>query len=183
MQNIKSIITAVRKFDKAITNTVVEESKLVAERVWNTFGDECSEETAANVADAIAADAPWKGTGSEAVRKSEWKAFVYAVQFYLPEALDHWKTKHKDVTLTRVALFGLARRLPKGDDYKAIVDAYVADLKSKKSGSSNKKVHPATAIKNSIASIFRVQTNAKNVIAFRKELAELCNKHGIEINA
>lgn len=171
---IKAIVGAVRRFDSAVKTTLVIEARNVASVVWDTFGDECSREDAQVVALAIASDASWKGTTSEAARTSEWKAFTFAVQYRIDEAIAYYKKTHPN--FSRVVLFAIARELPNNiDGFKAAADAVAARLNSKK---ESKGVGRVASLGMGLGIIAKLQTRNKKVIAFRKELAKLCAKHG-----
>lgn len=173
--SIKAIVSAVRKFDSAIKTTLVTEAKNVAVAVWNTFGDGCTKEVAAEVATAIAADAPWKGTSSEAARTSEWKAFIFAVQYRIDEAVTYYKNQHPN--FSRHVMFSLARELPtNADGFKAAADAVAR--RAEKKGSGNGAPRVAT-LGMGLGIIAKLETRDRKVIAFRKALAKLCAQHGI----
>ncbi len=166
--SIATIIAKGKAFEKRVAATVVESALAVAEEIWNTFGDECTTENAEAIAKGIAGD------NAPAARKSEWKAFATSVQFGMAEALRYYP-KTGD-TLTRVKMFALAREIIKAGwgDYKAVVDTFVKNLDKKPSKGAGRTL--ASIVK----SLFTVQTRKRNEIAFRKELAALCAKHGIQ---
>lgn len=176
--SIKSIVSAVRKFDTAVKTTLVTEARNVATAVWNTFGDECTRENASEVALAIAADAPWKGTSSEAARTSEWKAFIFAVQYRIDEAVTYYKNTHPN--FSRHVMFTLARELPNNPDgFKAAADAVAARLEKRKAGGGEGR---KATLGMGLGIIAKLQTRDRKVIAFRKALAKLCREHGIEFS-
>lgn len=170
----KTIVTAVRKFDTAIKRTLVTESKNVAEAVWNQFGDECSREDAAAVAKEIASDAPWKGSSSEPARVSEWKAFVFAVQYGLPEAVSYYQRTYAN--FTRHVLFTLAReciKLGAGEHKKAADNV----AKRVKKGPTGNGASRKPTLGMGLGIIKNLPSRGK-MVAFRKELAQLCKKYG-----
>ena len=167
--SIKSIVSKGRKFDAAIGRTVVEQAQDIADDIWNTFGEDITADQAQEVGDGIGGE-----TGS---RVSEWKKFALAVPFGMKEALGYMPAE----LLTRTRMFQLARRVYKAADYthvKSTVSAYVDEIKSGKKASKGSGNY--ASVTSHVKGIFKVQTRKRNEIAFRKELAKLCAKHGIE---
>ena len=124
--------------------------------------------TAKEIAGDIKAEYP---EGSRAARKSEWAAFILAAPEGLASAIRHAQKEMK--SFTRVDLFKLCRILPSADGFKDAV-AKLIDAKNSK-GSKG----AARTVASVVKSLFSIQTRKRNEIAFRKELAALCEKHGI----
>lgn len=164
--SISTIVSMGRKFDSAVNATVVERAVEIAQDIWNTFGEDITADDAQSIGDGIGGD-----TGS---RVSEWKRFAQAVPFGMVEALKAYPKGE----LTRANMFGLARAVYKAGDYtrvKLTVAEFVKSLKAKKTSKGRKPT-----IGMGLGIIKNLETRARNVIAFRKELAALCKKHGIE---
>jgi len=165
--SIKTIVAKGRKFDSAIGRTVVEQAQEIAKDVWDTFGENLTSEQAQNIGDGIGGDV--------GARVSEWKKFAMAVPYGMVEALGYMPAE----LLTRTRMFQLARRVYAAADYthvKSTVDAYVTEIKTPKTGSGG----AARSVSSLVKSVFNVKTRKRNEIAFRKELAQLCKKHGIK---
>lgn len=177
--NIKPIVTAIGSFEKTVSQTVVDAARNIADRVWNVFGDaDISDEQMSGLLDAIAENATWKGTSSEAARRSEWKAFVTAVPYYLPEAINYYQKEFGG--FTRVIMFRLARALPTAENYKQACQAVRDKIVNGSQGSgSNATPQGMPAIIGFLSKIKDVRGTAK-INAFRRELAQLCEKHGID---
>lgn len=171
----KSIVAAVKRLDAAIKETLVQHSRNVAEAVWNEFGDECTMENAEAVAKAIAAESTWKGTSSAGARKSEWKAFVYAVQYHMLEAVNYYQKTYPN--FNRHVMFTLARELPRNPNgFKAAADAVAKRVKKASKGSNGATRTPTIGM--AIGIIKNLPSRGK-ITAFRKELAALCAKYKI----
>lgn len=167
--SIATIIKYGREFDKLVGKTVVQQAQRIADEVWNTYGEDITTEQAQEVGDGIGGD-----TGS---RVSEWKKFAMAVPFGMSEALGYMPEE----LLTRTRMFQLARRVYKAADYthvKSTVAAFVDEIKEGKKTGQGSGNHASVA--SHVKGIFNVVTRKRNEIAFRKELAKLCKKHGIE---
>lgn len=168
--SIQSIIAKGKKFDKAVGKTVVEQGYDIASEIWNTYGEAITTEDAQKIGDGIGGD-----IGS---RVSEWKKFALAVPFGMAEALK----EIPDELLTRTRMFQLSRRVYAAADYtrvKSTVAAYVAEIKTGKKASKGSGNY--ASVSSHVKAIFNVKTRKRNEIAFRKELAKLAKKHGIEI--
>ena len=161
-----SIITkAAKRFDKQVVQTVCELALEVCDAVRKSWS-ELDMETAMVEAKAITADYP---KASQAPRTTEWKDFVFAAANHnLAGAIREAKKSHN---VTRVALFALAKKLRTADSSTAAIKAvFAAKVKGK---------GRTATIGMGLGIIKNLQTKERNVIAFRKALAELCAKHGI----
>ncbi len=169
------IVTAAKRLEKNIADTVCESAVAICEAIWDQVGDECTQDTAGKIAEAIVADMP-KGPARDS-RKTEWKAFAYAVQFGLDDAVKYAKREHK---LTRVLLFKIARAM-KDQDYgshKAVVDQLFAKLNSNQpTGRGATFGMGLGIIKNldKIDGLSKAKTNE-----FRRKLAALCSEYGLK---
>ncbi len=164
------IISAVRKFDTAVRKTVMTEAINVANAVtdeWETM----DRDTAKEIAGEIVKDYP---EGSRYARRSEWAAFILAAPEGLAHAIRYAQKEMK--SFTRVDLFKLCRILPAADGYKDAVAKLIADKNKKPSKGGARSGRSVAAV---VKSLFAIQTRKRNEIAFRKELAQLCEKHGI----
>ena len=164
--SIKTIGMKGRRFYQSLANTVTELAIEVGEEIWNTFGEDLTKETAQAIGDEIGGDV--------GPRVSEWKVFAEAVPFGMVEALKAYPKGE----LTRVHMFGLARAVKRAADYTHVKDtvaAFVKDRDTKKSKGAGRK--PTVGM--GIGIIKNLQTRDRKIIAFRKELAALCAKHGI----
>ena len=165
--SIKTIVAKGRKFNSAVAKTVTSLAIELGEDIWNTFGEELTTEQAQEIAEGIAGD---NAAGS---RVSEWKGFAQAVPFGMIEALRAYPKGE----LTRVHMFALARKVKSAADYthvKETVAEFVKNRDAKKKGGGRK-----ATIGMGLGIIKNLETRAKNIIAFRRELAALCKKHGI----
>lgn len=163
--SIKTIGAKGRKFYTSVANTVTELAIDIGQDIWDTFGENLTADDAQSIGDAIGGD-----TGP---RVSEWKAFAAAVPFGMVEGLRAYPKGE----LTRVHMFGLARAIKKAGDYtrvKATVTEFIKSRDNKKASGGRK-----ATIGMGLGIIKNLETRARNVIAFRKELAALCKKHGI----
>lgn len=168
--SIATVVRKARAFNTRVSETVVNAAREVAQEIWDTCSDDdgtITKETAKEIGEGI--------VEKKGPRQSEWVAFAMAVQFGMVEALQYYP-KTGD-TLTRVKMFGLARALNKAADFtavKATVDAFVKGLNAKSTGKGRKPT-----IGMAIGIIKNLETRARNIVAFRKDLAKLCAKHGI----
>lgn len=157
-------VTAARKFDNAVRATLLDNALKVANAVTGEWED-MTDIQAAELAGEVVADYP---KGSATVRKSEWKAFFMAAHHGLADAIEYAGDNVEG--FNRVQLFKLCRILPTVRGFKKAV----ATL-TQKSGTKRK-----ATIGMGLGIIKNLQTRKRNIIAFRKELAALCAKHGIE---
>ena len=160
-----TIVSKAKQFSERVSKTVVELAHDLAMETWNTFGDDITNEVAADMAKEI---------DSVPARVSEWKAFFMAVPLGLPEAIKEYP---KHGTMTRIKMFALARACLKRADYSQFKLA-VKDVESSASKKSKGAGRKAT-IGMGLGIIKNAETRKRNEIAFRKELAALCKKHGI----
>lgn len=161
-----TIKQAAKQFDKLVTKTVCDLAIDVCNAVTDTFF-EIDMATAMEEAKAITADYPKASRGP---RTTEWKDFVYAAANHnLAGAIRKAK---KSNNVTRVALFALAKKLRSADNADAAIKATFA----KKAPGKGRKA----TIGMGLGIIKNVETRSRKEIAFRKELAELCKKHGIK---
>jgi len=169
--SIATVVRKARKFNSRVAATVVEAAQDVAQEIWDTCSDNDG-----NIAKDVATSIGEGIVDEKGPRQSEWIAFATSVQYGMVEALGYY-AKTGD-TLTRVKMFGLARALNKAQDFtafKSVVDGFVKGLKSKASKGTR-----TPTIGMGLGIIKNLQTKARNVIAFRRELAALCKKHGIQ---
>lgn len=163
----KTIISKAVKFDSAVAETVVSRALELAQDIESTYPEGMTTEVAGALADEIT-------EGKKSPRNSEWKAFAYAVQYGMVDALGEYPKT--GANLTREKLFKLARYI-RGRDYsqiKASVHAFIKDLE--KAGKSKKSI---PTLQSGLRVIKNVQTRKRNEIAFRKELVALCEKYNI----
>lgn len=162
-----TIISKARSMSEQIAKTVVETAKEIAMDFWNVYGNDASKDDITELATAIGGDVP--------ARVSEWRAFFRAVPYGLVEALGEYP-KHD--TLTRVKLFALCRELPKHDysQFRETVKAFVKGLNAKSAG---KPKTPEQKLGMGLGVIKNIQTRSAKLKAFRRDLAKLCEKHGI----
>lgn len=158
-------VTAARKFDKTTQKTLLSEAINVANSVTDEWED-MTDIQAAELAEETVAD--YKPSVKK-VRKSEWKQFYMAAHHGMADALEYIEAQ--DITFSRVKLFQLARVLPTVRGFKKAVEQVINPPKG--------KGRKAT-IGMGLGIIKNLETRAKNIIAFRKELAALCAKHGIK---
>ena len=172
---VKTIIAAALDVDKKVAATLVESALAFCDAVWDTYkGDEIAKDDMTGMLDAIEEGSSWKGTRSAAARRSEWKAAINAVPFSFREACQEFK-RANPVGFTRVAMFKLARECMK---HEYIEDAVAAVVEGKKAKQAKAK---ARSLVSTLKAVFAVQTRKRKEIAFRKELAALMAKHGIEL--
>lgn len=160
-------VTAARKFDNAVRKTLLDSALLVANAVTDEWED-MTDVQAAELAGEVVADYP---KGSATVRKSEWKAFFMAAHHGLADAIEYAGENVEG--FNRIQLFKLCRILPTVRGFKKAVAQLTA-----KSNTPDKT--PAQKFGMGLGIIKNVQTRSAKFIAFRKELAALCAKHGIK---
>ena len=167
-----TIVKKARELSTRIERTVVECAKEIADDIWNTFGEDLTTEQAKQIGEGA-------GDGV-AQRASEWKVFAEAVPFGMAEAISAYSRESKAPTLTRVRLFGLARKVKAAADYthvKLTVSQFVADLNAKPSKGAAKT--PAQKLGMGLGIIKNLQTRSPKVIEFRRKLAALCKEYDI----
>ena len=160
-----TIITKGRKFSTAVCNTVTELAIDIAQDIWDTFGDDLTKDNAQDIGDGIGGDV--------GARVSEWKAFAMAVPFGMVEALRAYPKGE----LTRIDMFRLARAVNKAGDYTRVKETVAAFVEARDSKKTSKGRAPTIGM--GLGIIKNLQTRSRKVIAFRKELAQLCQKYGI----
>lgn len=173
--SIQSIIKTGRKLRTQVQQTVVSCARETANEIWNTFGGEATNDDMTAIAKGI------EGDDAPAPRISEWKAFVKAVPFGLDDGIRTYVADKSAPTLTRVRLFGLARALNKAGDYTRVKETVAAYIEAQNAApSKGAGVTPMAKFENALSTIKNVQTQSRKVIEFRKELAALCEKHGVK---
>lgn len=158
-------VTAARKFDKTTQKTLLSEAINVALAVTGEWED-MTDIQAAELAEETVAD--YKPSVKK-VRKSEWKQFYMAAHHGMSDALEYIEAQ--DITFSRVKLFQLARVLPTVRGFKKAVEQVVNPPKGK-----GRKAN----IGMGLGIIKNLETRDKKIIAFRRDLAKLCEKHGIK---
>ena len=162
--SIAKCVTAARKFDSAVRDTLLNNALAVANAVTGEWED-MTEVQASELAADVVADYP---KGSAKVRKSEWKAFFMAAHHGLADAIEYAGENVEG--FNRVQLFKLARIVPTVRGFKKAVSQLTAKTSTKRK----------VTIGMGLGIIKNLDTRARNIIAFRKELATLCAKHGIK---
>ncbi len=164
---IKSVISKGRAFNGAIAKTVVALASELAQDIWDTFGEDITDEDAQAIGDGIS---------DVGARVSEWKKFALAVPFGMVEAIKAYPKGE----MTRVKMFGLARAVHKAGDYthvKATVAAFVSKVPASGGGAKASIGMGLGIIKNTDTAPKGV-TKA-NMNAFRRDLKALCDQYGI----
>lgn len=177
-----TVVQAAKQFDNAlkrsVAGTVKDEAPNVCAAILAEYAgyDETDMASAKATAEKMAKHYPKAG---RAARTTEWKDFVFStVNYDLSSAIN----RAGDKLTSRVKLFRFAKELHRnnGDYRKALTIATAPPVKGSKGGNNAK---PITVFENAVARMFKVQTTAKNLVAFRKDLAALCKKHGIEVKS
>lgn len=176
-----TVVQAAKQFDNAlkrsVAGTVKDEAPNVCAAILAEYAgyDETDMAWSKATAEKMAKHYPKAG---RAARTTEWKDFVFStVNYDLAAAIE----RDGDKLTSRIKLFRFAKELHRnnGDYRKALAIATAPPVK----GSSGNNAKPITVFENAVARMFKVQTTAKNLVAFRKELAALCEKHGIEVKS
>jgi hypothetical protein len=174
--SLRKVAGAITGLTTAVANTFVEAAADIAGACHDAFGGSTDIPAAEIVAiqNMVAENAPWKGSSSEGARRSEVKSIVLAYP-YLETASKVFKREHGE--LRREHFVKLARMCP---EYVSPTDAALDTVsffeKKGKGGASGTRV---ATIGMGLGIIKNTQTRKRNEIAFRKELAALCKKHGI----
>lgn len=173
--SVKQIVDSAVAFDSNVAKSVVELVKKFADVVFATFGgDEIEKDKMDAMLDGIEERSTWKGTKSRNARRSEWKAAINASAFNFGAACDLYHKKYG--AFNRVVMFKLARVLPWHEHTTdAVREAYKA------CNSKPAKAKPAT-LASAVKSVLRAGGRKRNEIAFRKALAALAKKHGIDLS-
>lgn len=162
------IITAAQRFDSAVRKTLTDEAIRVCDAITDEW-EIMDRPTAREIARSIVAEYPRE---SQAARASEWTAFVLAAPCGLSTAIRYARQEMQ--SFTRVDLFRLCRILPDAANPKDAV-AKLMDAKKKKP----KRAKPQHTISDLMRTALKIQTRKQKEVAFRKELAALCNKYDI----
>lgn len=175
--SIASVRQKAHSLDSKVTETIVAIAADLADDMEETFpGLMSDEETEYKAAAKEAGEAIESKKGS---RQSEWIAFALAVPYGMADAVRHYP-KTGD-SLTRVKLFGLARVLKRACDFdarKKLTERFAKDSAKAPSKGTGR----VATIGMGLGIIAKAQTRKPKEIAFRKELAKLCAKHGIKFD-
>lgn len=172
------VAQAVTGLSSAVSNTFAEQAVAISEAARAAFGSTCWDIPKLEL-DTIVSDvreaSPWKGSSAEAARESEVRAIVKAYPF-LGSACGVFKREYGE--LRREHVVKVARLCPQSETAQdaGLLAVEFYEARDKKTGS--KGGHKAT-IGMGLGIIKNAQTRKRNEIAFRKELAALCKKHGI----
>lgn len=174
--SLRKVAGAITGLTTAVANTFVEAAHDIAEACQDAFGGSIDIPAAEMVAiqNMVTESATWKGTSAEAARRSEIKSIVRAYP-YLETASKVFKREHGE--LRREHFVKLARMCP---EYVSPTDAAldcVSFFEDK--GKAKKGGGRVATIGMGLGIIKNTQTRVRKEIAFRKELAALCEKHGI----
>ena len=168
---ISTISAAMSSAIGAIRNTLREQVTSLVTSCQNEFGgDYMPDKIAKAISERVAKDQGWKGRTST-VRKSEVRAILGAYPFLIEGLAALEKATGNTGWHSMVKL---ARQLPLHNTAKQAVLACIA-----KSEGSGTTMPVAKQFGRALGMLKNVQTHAAKYTAFRRDLAVLCNKHGI----
>ena len=179
MTALKKVATAVSGIGNAVSNTFAEQAKNLTDVGREAFGNACWEipkDELDKIADLVAENSTWKGTSSEAARRSEVTTVVKAYPF-LGTASAAFKREYGE--LRREHLVKIARLCP---DSATATDAAgraieFFETRAKKRGKSKSK-KPADTLASSMEHAIDAATEIGNA-SLAKSLRTLAKKHGI----
>jgi len=169
-QAINTIASAMSSAISAVRNTLREQVTSLVTSCENEFGgDYMPDKIAKAISERVALDQGWQGKTST-VRKSEVRAILGAYPF-LVEGIAAFEKQTGNVGWH--SMVKLARQLPLHNSTKAAVLACIS-----KSGSGN--TMPADKqFGRALGMLKNITTRSAKLMAFRRDLAKLCTKHGI----
>lgn len=173
---VRKVASAISGIESRVADTMVQVAADIASTCREVFGGlEPAKDVLAAIVNTVAETASWSGTKSEDARKSELRAVIKAY----PDIGVAAKCFRKEYgELRREHFIKLARMLP-GQETPQLAAwncaAWFEDRADNKGSGGGK----AATLGMGLGIIKNVQSKARNVIAFRKELAILCTKHGI----
>ena len=166
---VKNISSAVTSAIGAIKNTLREQVTSLVTACNNEFGgDYMPDKIAKAISESVATELGWKGK-TATVRKSEVRSVLGAYPF-LVEGMKEYERATGNIGWH--SMVKLARQLPLHNTTKAAVNACIKKVEGAKLSTSKQFGRALGMLKN-------IKTRAPKQIAFRKELAKLCAKHGI----
>ena len=169
-----AIARVVTQHEKATSNTMQALVMALVDACYATFdGADIEKEQQDDILTRVENDASWKGTSSAGARQSEWRSCLIAYPYYFAEACKEFKKAYGE--LRRNHMLKIARAVVKHENWRDAVTTVVKSLKAKAAGSGGR----TATIGMGLGIIKNFQSRAKNVIAFRKELAVLCKKYDI----
>jgi hypothetical protein len=175
---LKKVANAITGLSAAVSNTFAEQAHAISSTCRDAFGSvnwDIDKQELAHVVDAVTDASPWAGTASESARRSEVTTVVKSYPF-LGKACDVFKKEFGE--LRREHLVKIARICPTAEtamDAGMLAVEFFETREKNKGGATGK----TATIGMGIGFIKNAQTRKRNEIAFRKELAALCKKHGI----
>ena len=183
MNQLKKIAGVVSGLGNAISNTFAQQAHEITKAcqdVWGRENWDIDKADVTTVVNTVEENAPWKGTSSAAARRSEVTAIIKGYP-HLAKACDTFKREFGE--LRREHLVKIARIAPTSasavDTAMLAVEFFETRDKERGKGASAK---PKT-ISELVSGIFKVATRKRKEIAFRKELAALCQKHGVSYSS
>lgn len=182
MQQLKKVASTITGLGNAVSNTFASQAHEITSACQQVFGREnwdIDKADITTVVNTVEESAPWKGTSSAAARRSEVTAIIKGYP-HLAKACDAFKREFGE--LRREHLVKIARIAPTSaspaDTAGLAVEFFETRDKQRGKGAGAK---PKT-ITELVSGIFQVATRKQKEIKFRKELASLCQKHGITYN-
>lgn len=182
MKQLKRVAASITGLGNAVSDTFANQAHEITNACQQVFGREnwdIDKADITTVVNTVEESAPWKGTSSAAARRSEVTAIIKGYP-HLAKACGDFKRMFGE--LRREHLVKIARIAPTSasaaDTAGLAVEFFENREKERGKGGGAK---PKT-IAELVSGIFKVQTRSKKQIAFRKDLANLCKKHGIAYN-
>ena len=172
--SIATIVRVVTQHEKTASNTMQALVMSLVDECYLTFeGADIEKAQQDDILSRIESDASWKGSSSADARKSEWRSCLIAYPYYFADACKQFKKDFGE--LRRGHMLKLAREVVKTENFRDAVTTVVKFFSKKKPPVAGR----VASIGMGIGIIKNVQTRARKVIAFRKELAALCAKYDI----
>lgn len=177
---LKKVANTVSGISAALSNTLAEQSREITKVAREAFGRanwEIPKADLTTVVNAVADQSTWKGTKAEGARRSEVAALVVAYPF-LGTACDVFKREFGQ--LRREHMIKIARLCP---DSATASDAAMRAVEFYETRAAKKGTARKGSIGMAIGIIKNLQDDPniskRKLINFRKDLAALCEKHGI----
>jgi hypothetical protein len=177
--SMKTLTTKARSMGKLIQQTVVACAKDIADGLWIEYGHVYTDGTKDEWNTVLRDFSVGAGDGV-ASRTSEWKKFAEAVPYGMKEALVEYARTDNAPTLTRPCLWQLARAIEKASNVQTVKETVATFIKQKTTApvsASPKSVQQKLGM--AVGIIKKLDSRAKNIVAFRKDFAKLCREHGI----
>lgn len=176
MTQVRKVAAAITGIESRVADTMVQVAADIANACQAAFGGlDAEKDDIKAIQNAVTETASWNGTSSADARRSEIKSVIRAYP-YIATAAKVFKAEFGE--LRREHFIKLCRMAPL---YETPTDAaldcvgFFEDRNDRKGGSAGRKA----TIGMGLGIVKNAQTRKRNEIAFRKALATLCAKHGI----